>query len=147
MTRQVVSGGTVGPLKTPKSERVIELDAAVFEALREWHAAQTPPSDWVFTGTRGGLMNPTNLTRLCVEVGFNPHLARHYGATKKLKEHPEQVYEISRFLGHADISTTVNVYVHDDRTARLPGSVLRRLSKTVDRAEDRATGKVPAKRG
>jgi integrase len=110
LERQKTSYG-ITPPKTDKSERTLVLPDVVFEALRAWHAVQKPVAEYVFTTSRGGLdpVAVSTIWRWCDEIGFNPHKARHYGATKALEEDPELLCAVSRYLGHADIKTTVNV--------------------------------------
>ena len=139
--RQIVESDGEVAVKTVKSERTLELPESVFEALRAWQAVQDPASEWIFTTSTGHVIHPTELTALCRELGFNPHKARHFGATRTLEQDPNQVYAVAKYLGHSDIKTTISYYVHDKTPAKLSNSVLNRLNKdalaTIDRSIDR----------
>jgi len=74
--------------------------------------------DWIFPGTGGSHTSPDSIhsymERLCKRAGIpkvTPHQLRHYAATQMLT-HGANLKAVSKILGHANTSTTVNIYWH-----------------------------------
>lgn len=118
----------VVPLKTRKSRRTLPLTTDVEAALERRTQRQAQErafagDDWqesglVFTSTKGTPLNPQNFyTRyqgILGEAGLEGHTfhdLRHSAATLLARRGvpPRVAMEI---LGHADISTTMNIYTH-----------------------------------
>ena len=68
-----------------------------------------------------------------------PHMLRHTFATRMIEEHPEQLASISGYLGHARVSTTVDLYVHQ----KLEYDTLAEHYKTLQAGGKRKAGKRP----
>ncbi|MBA7483062.1 Tyrosine recombinase XerC [subsurface metagenome] len=68
-----------------------------------------------------------------------PHMLRHTFATRMIEEHPEQLASISGYLGHARVSTTVDLYVHQ----KLEYDTLAEHYKTLQSGGKRKAGKRP----
>lgn len=111
----------VGPTKTKRSERVINVTKTVLDKLDY-------SGDWLFTNTKGG---PLQLAGWRANVWY-PSVQRARAAEGGLQKHV-RVHDmrhtcaswmiargiplpvIQRHLGHESISTTVNLYGHMDR--------------------------------
>jgi integrase len=119
----------VGPTKTARSRRRIELDPVTVECLRQHRRDQaaerlTRGAEWqdhdlVSCDTAGEPLHPDRFTRyFCRQVSKadvtqirGPHDLRHTWATLGLKAgvHPKVV---SDRLGHSTISITLDIYSH-----------------------------------
>lgn len=115
INNQIDIKGMDAPLKTPSSYRTIYVTPKAFEKLDTLPRTST----YVFSSTR----HPTRaISRATLEIynrevfkkagmpkGFTFHDIRHYHATQLLQRgiNPKVV---SRRLGHASISTTLNLY-------------------------------------
>jgi len=109
--------------KTEKSRRLVPLPPPVLEALEQHKEKMEAegnysPSAPVFCTINGNYIIPRNFNRkfyeLCRKAGIegvNLHALRHTYATRLLeaREHPKVVQEL---LGHAKMSTTVDIYSH-----------------------------------
>jgi integrase len=121
-------------LKTPKSHRTIPLPPAVSEMLRAHRTQQNVARlqvggewrdmDLVFSNELGGILDGGNLTdrhfRPALErAGLSPAEAkcyslydiRHTHATLLLQT-GESIVTVSRRLGHATVTLTLNTYAH-----------------------------------
>jgi len=74
--------------------------------------------DWTFPGASGSHTSPDSIhsymERLCKRESIpkvTPHQLRHYAATQMLS-HGANLKAVSKILGHANTSTTVNIYWH-----------------------------------
>jgi integrase len=117
-----------GEVKTKRSRRTINLSRACVEALRAhkaWQASERKRlgNAWiehglVFPTGVGTPMEPRNLARRLdqdLARAKLPHIRihdlRHTYASLMIAEHVE-IALISETLGHANVSTTYNIYVH-----------------------------------
>ena len=118
------------PAKTQSSQRTVRLLAGVVEALRRRRAEQGREReaaadcwlehDLVFTDEIGRSVEPTGFLKRC----FHPllkaaglpkirfHDLRHSVATVPLSDPTVHPASVSALLGHAQISTTLDVYSH-----------------------------------
>lgn len=129
---------------TPKNEssrrplRVSPLALDLLRQLRQWQEEQAEklgsgwsnPENLVFTNDSGGPMHPDALTkwfsRFCTDSGFQRvhiHSLRHTCASLMIADGTPLVV-VSRRLGHAQVSTTANIYSHviasaDERAAQI----------------------------
>lgn len=115
--------------KTKNGNRAIPLvDEAVkiFQSQYDKHVEPTQPScfgNLVFTGRNGEMVSESNIRNVLRSackairnkgidiVSISPHMLRHTFATR-CYESGMDWYSISRILGHADVETTMGVYVH-----------------------------------
>lgn len=129
---------------TPKNEssrrplRVSPLALDLLRQLRQWQEEQagklgsgwSNPENLVFTNDSGGPMHPDSLTKwfsgFCTESGFQRvhiHSLRHTCASLMIADGTPLVV-VSRRLGHAQVSTTANIYSHviasaDEKAAQI----------------------------
>jgi len=115
--------------KTRNGRRTIDLDNRTVEVLRahqgrqllEKMQAEDAYSDQglVFADPLGRPINPMQLTRsfqsLAAKVGAGKprlHALRHFHASVLLGEEEENLFAVSRRMGHGSIATTANLYGH-----------------------------------
>ena len=109
----------LGPLKTKESRRVVTIPAFLADELAHEYRARND-SDLVFPAPEGGPLRRTNFRRRfwapAVEAaGMSPaptfHHLRHTAAALAIAQgaHPKA---IQARLGHASITTTLNLYGH-----------------------------------
>ena len=117
--------GEIVTVKTRSSVRVILFGEVLAGHLTDHlqRSAHIGPEDFVFTNESGGPLNPdvlrrdvlysaldrSGITRPKRVSGF--HTFRH-SAASFLNEQTGNLKLAQRFLGHADISTTANIYTH-----------------------------------
>lgn len=108
----------VNPPKTPSSLREIPISASLAAMLRPM-AKGADPSAYVLTGC-GKPLEPRlcrrHYKRLMQRLGLPPirfHGLRHTFATRCIETNCD-CKTVSAILGHANISTTLNLYVHPD---------------------------------
>ncbi len=127
--KRTKKGLVFGEPKTAKSKRSIPLPDEVAFALRlhRIHQAKVKLAvgeayknqGLVFSSSKGTPINPRNLIRKFHEIrdaaglskDITVHSLRHTFATRLL-ERGESLKTVSELLGHADISTTGNIYAH-----------------------------------
>ncbi|MBS5519624.1 MAG: site-specific integrase [Acidaminococcus intestini] len=109
INKQKIRGQKVAPLKTPSSYRRIYVDQEVLKVVLE--------------DTNGNLWNNIPYTSVyadwgrfkavcpCLPDGFTFHCFRHYHATHLLVAGID-IKEVSKRLGHNNISTTLDLYAH-----------------------------------
>ncbi|MGY0386408.1 tyrosine-type recombinase/integrase [Nocardioides sp. WG-D5] len=114
---------TISPVKTEAGQRVLPLS----ESVRRVLGPVAPPdgdvgdeTNLVFRSTTGTGIDPQNFTRqfqaICAEAGLpriRLHDLRHTTATL-LKKIGVPDRDIQHILGHADITTTQQIYQHAD---------------------------------
>jgi integrase len=118
-------------IKDPKNEtskRLIAVPGTTMALLKKWKAQQTEKrlkvgdlwagEDWVFTTWDGHRINPDRFTQWFsrfLDEKKLPHIPlhsmRHTSATLLIAEGVD-LREVSGRLGHADMSTTGNIYAH-----------------------------------
>jgi integrase len=112
----------IGPLKTAESRRTVSIPSFLAEALADHVATYPDPagSEMLFTAPKGGPINRQSWrTRFWLpavrQTGILPvptfHHLRHHAAAVAIAAgaHPKA---IQARLGHASITTTLNVYGH-----------------------------------
>jgi integrase len=140
------SGLTVRPLKTDKSTRAVKLPASMIALLNDWYNEQqalqfsmgeswqerTPAhlrGNWIFISTRNfGPMHPDGfpkvLKHFLVRAGFSEdeikyihlHSLRHTNASILIAANTN-ITAVAKRLGHAQTSTTMDIYSHFVRQA------------------------------
>jgi integrase len=125
MGRQVI----VGTPKTKAGRRTLSIDPATVAVLRRHRADQKrehlaagrewQASDYVFTTSTGEPLGPTRVSRMFTAAAAKAglpkiplHGLRHTYATIALVEQKLPVSMVSRRLGHANTSITLNFYAH-----------------------------------
>jgi integrase len=117
--------GEIVPVKTRSSVRVLLFGEVLAGHLTDHlqRSAYIGPEDFVFTNESGGPLNPDVLRRDVLYSALDRsgiarpkrasgfHTFRH-SAASFLNEQTGNLKLAQRFLGHADISTTANIYTH-----------------------------------
>lgn len=108
--------------KTESGERIIPLPDRAIEVLRYFHEIfpNHKPEDHVFLTKGGKIYDRSNLEHTlqrmmnnsnCSNKNYTPHSLRHgYGSI--LLGQGVDIKTVSLLLGHKDISTTYNIYIH-----------------------------------
>jgi len=118
---ETFSNGQFGTPKTRSSRRVVPMSTLLREAL-ETHklgCGRPGPEELVFCTTKGTPLSPKNLynrvlARTCDRIGLpriSWHSFRHTNATL-LGEVGESLKTAQSILGHSDLETTLNTYMH-----------------------------------
>lgn len=122
-------------ITTPKSGkgRMVILNQPVIAILKEWKREQTkwllsmglPHTGFIFTQDDGEMLNPNAPTKYLSKFGkkynfpgLHPHTLRHTMATVSIANGAD-VVSISKKLGHAAPSITLNIYSHANQEAQL----------------------------
>ena len=122
-------------ITTPKSGkgRMVILNQPVIAILKEWKREQTkwllsmglPHTGFIFTQDDGEMLNPNAPTKYLSKFGkkynfpgLHPHTLRHTMATVSIANGAD-VVSISKKLGHASPSITLNIYSHANQEAQL----------------------------
>jgi len=118
---ETFSNGRFGTPKTRSSRRVVPMSSSFQDALatHKLGCERTRPEDLVFCTTKGTPLSPKNLYNrvlapTCDRVGLpriSWHSFRHTNATL-LGEVGESVKTAQSLLGHSDLETTLNTYMH-----------------------------------
>lgn len=102
--------------KTQNSNRLIPIPKQLSKLLKEHKLSSK--SDYVFSCSSGRYVAANNIGRiqvtLCKKADIpykNFHALRHTYATR-LIENGTDIKTVSKLLGHTDIQTTLNIYVH-----------------------------------
>ena len=122
-------------ITTPKSgkSRVVYLNEPVLAVLKEWKREQAkwlfsmglPHKGYVFTQDDGEMLNPNAPTKYLSKFGkkygfpgLHPHTLRHTMATIQIAGGAD-IVSVSKKLGHAAPSITLNVYSHANQEAQM----------------------------
>lgn len=122
-------------ITTPKSGkgRLVILNQPVLNLLKEWKREQTkwllsmglPHTGFIFTQDDGEMLNPNAPTKYLSKFGkrynfpgLHPHTLRHTMATVSIANGAD-VVSVSKKLGHAAPSITLNIYSHANQEAQL----------------------------
>lgn len=126
---------TIGSTKTINSNREIPLSKDIITIVRpllkicnaDYYVASNAVAPWEPRGLR------VYFGKLCDKVGVPKikfHGLRHTFATSLIAAKCD-IKTVSSILGHADISTTLNLYVHPNKEQQLNAinAMLRRLER------------------
>lgn len=118
-----------GDTKNLSSRRFISLPAETSALLKDYQQQQTQAghptgtSDFVFPSRNGGPMNPTCITTYFHRLStrhqlphLHPHVFRHTMASVLIAGGID-VVSVSKRLGHATVTTTLDVYSHQIQKA------------------------------
>ena len=133
---ETFSDGCFGTPKTRSSRRVIPMSRAMREAF-ETHSVtilRTASEDLVFSTSRGTPLSPKNLYNRILAPACDAiriprvswHSFRHSNATL-LGEVGESLKTAQAILGHSDLETTLNTYMH-----AIPDSQRRAVEKVAE---------------
>lgn len=96
-------------------ERTLQVPAELVDRITACYRGTV----YLFESNRKGPYRREYIHRRVRDLGIKtiarpiyPHMLRHTFATRMIEEHPEQLASISGYLGHARVSTTVDLYVH-----------------------------------
>ncbi|CAM3377717.1 site-specific integrase [Mycobacterium colombiense] len=109
------NGYHIGPPKTKRSRRTVNIPADVLDALDYGH-------EWLFTNALGGpvrypafrAMWDRSATKAKLADKPTPHCLRHTCGSWLLAA-GEPLVNVSRHLGHENVAITADVYAHVDR--------------------------------
>lgn len=121
-------------ITTPKSgkSRIIPINQPILNVLAEWKREQTlllfsqglPRSEFVFTHEDGTMLHPQSPTSYMKRLGkkcgiesLHPHALRHTMASLSIANGAD-VVSVSQKLGHSEVSTTLNIYAHENEEAK-----------------------------
>jgi integrase len=128
----------IGPTKTKKSDRTLNVSTDVLEALdysHEWLFVNTVGNPIVASDFRGNVWYPSvaRAAKLGLKKKPRIHDMRHTCASWMIAD-GTALPTIQRHLGHESISTTVNLYGHLDRkdAEAAADNIGKRLGKPVD---------------
>ena len=138
--------------KTKKSQRYIVLPEQTMQLLKQWKAVQAAErlklgeyyqnNDLLFTKTDGTPMHPDSITNWLKKFSkrhnlphCHPHAFRHTMASMLYYSGMDSV-SISKRLGHAQVSTTANIYAHviesaDQKSADILADVFLKTDKSL----------------
>jgi integrase len=132
---ETYSDGKFGSPKTRSSRRVIPMSQTLCDALKTHRAycIYWGPQDLVYSTTKGTPLSPKNLYNRALAPACDKlnlprvswHSFRHGNATL-LGEVGESVKTAQAILGHSDIETTLNTYMH-----AIPDSQRRAVERVV----------------
>jgi integrase len=118
---ETFSDGQFGSPKTRSSNRVIPMSSTLRGMLETYHAGalRNTPDDLVFCTTKGTPLNSKNLYNRALAPACDRikqprvswHSFRHTHATQ-LAESGESLKTAQALLGHSDLETTLNTYMH-----------------------------------
>lgn len=145
VTRQVTGSDTYRQLGDPKSRRGTRVVPMLTDEVGERVADQIArrrlsPDSFLFTGPKGAPLQTGNFRRRvwnpAVSVagleGVTPHAMRHTAVAHWIAAGVD-FYEVSRYIGHASITTTDKLYGHllpqDTTAAREALSAMRRAGQ------------------
>ena len=133
-------GVYIDTTKTKTSDRLVSVPAETMQLLRQYKAWQSgermrlgayyESEDFLFTQENGHPMHPDSVTDWMAKFAkrhdlphINPHAFRHTMASVLYFRGADSV-SISKRLGHAQVSTTANIYAHviakaDEKNAEL----------------------------
>ena len=100
-----------------RKERDVRIPKELYEAIRREYQGKT----WLFESKTGKQLNRNNvghqLRKAAQRIGitnFHPHMLRHSRATDMLLNKDISLKAVSKFLGHASVATTAQMYIHDE---------------------------------
>lgn len=135
--------------KTKASNRSIPLipeTVLYFHSIYERQTSEGISSGKVCVHSNGKQVTPeylsTAIKKILVKYGFNgirPHDLRHTAATMLARRLPAK--QVQAYLGHKDVSTTLNIYTHitdSDKvaTSQAMGAILKSIGFCSDRCSD-----------
>ena len=150
------ASGTISTTLKTGENRYVSVPASVLELLEIWKAEQTAncrmlgnhPPAYIATHEDGELMHPDGITDFLSKFSkrhglphIHPHMFRHTMASLLISEGMD-VVTVSKRLGHAQTSTTLNVYSHvlaksDERASDTLDDLIFNPNKSQDDPQSR----------
>lgn len=100
-----------------KKERYVYIPTELHEAIRQEYQGKT----WLFESKSGKQLHRKNVAlqirkaaKRMEVTNFHPHMLRHSRATDMLLDKGISLKAVSKFLGHASVATTAQMYIHDE---------------------------------
>jgi integrase/recombinase XerD len=100
-----------------KKERFVYIPKNLYEEIRQEYQGKT----WLFESKSGRQLHRRNIAhqieKAAKRIGmtnFHPHMLRHSRATDMLLNKDISLKAVSKFLGHASVATTAQMYIHDE---------------------------------
>lgn len=100
-----------------KKERFVYIPKDLYEAIIKEYQGKT----WLFESKSGKQLHRKNVAhqveKAAQRIGitnFHPHMLRHSRATDMLLNKNISLKAVSKFLGHASVATTAQMYIHDE---------------------------------
>jgi integrase len=111
-------------IKVPtETIQLLKLYRAHYDGLKVKNVDRWIESNYVFTRDDGGVMNPDNVTQWLASFSkkydlppIHPHKFRHTMASLLIYNGTD-VLTVSKRLGHAQVSTTTDIYSHSIKEA------------------------------
>ena len=131
--------------KTRAAARQIPLTPQLAAVLRERRlsAAQSAGGDWVFSTRKGRPLSQRNIQRSALHLAADAaglrvdgarlrfHDLRHTFASHLIIDLGLDVVQVSRLMGHASPSTTLNIYTHMFDEARHAADIRARMARSA----------------
>ena len=100
-----------------KKERKVRIPLKLYRAIRREYGGKM----WLFESRTGKPLDRRNIGHQLRKAGrkigltnFHPHQLRHSRATDMLLNKAVSLKAVSKFLGHANVAITAEMYVHDE---------------------------------
>lgn len=132
-----IAGEHIGPTKNKSSDRLISLDPETMNVLDNLHKTY-PKTKYILESASGRWISPTQPRRWLVQIlrdsisklePIRIHGFRHTHASL-LFESGLTLKQVQHRLGHEDLKTTMNTYVHITETAK--DEIGTKFSKYID---------------
>ncbi len=131
--------------KTRAAHRQIPLTPQLSGLLRErrLNAVRSAGSDWVFSTRKGTPLSQRNIQRSALHLAADAaglradgerlhfHDLRHTFASHLIVDLGLDVVQVSRLMGHASPSTTLNIYAHMFDEARHAADIRARMARSA----------------
>jgi integrase/recombinase XerD len=94
-------------------DRVIAVGEDTLNLMKDYLKVRKPVTNYFFVSNKGNKFSTDALrNRVGKYSEFTPHSFRHYFATDKIVNKQIPIPVVSRALGHANVTTTLNIYTH-----------------------------------
>ena len=133
-------------LKTLSSRRIIDLDNATIDCLKEWRATQRNIyGDGFVLSVNGYPLNRTTISSMLERVSEKAGVKRisvkglRHGHATLLAYSGDNIVQVARRLGHSNTSTTLKYYthsmpVHDEIATNVMGKLLNSIDENSQKS-------------
>lgn len=135
-------GYKIGPPKTKRSRRTVDIDKSVLDDLdytHEWLFINRTGGPVKYPGFRGRVWDPA-VKRAGLDPAPTPHALRHTCGSWMLNA-GVPIPVVSRHLGHESIQVTVDIYGHLDRTVAAQAAAI--MGELLARSPQKAIEAAP----